>query len=67
MNLEPIIHSEVNQKDKYHTSMHIYMESIKIVPMNLPPWKEWRHICREWTCGHSGERRGWDKLRKYYL
>ena len=24
MTLEPIIHSEVNQKDKYHTSMHIY-------------------------------------------
>ena len=57
MNLEPIIHSEVNQKEKYHISMHIY-GIYKIVPMNLLPWKEWRHIYREWTCRHSGGKRG---------
>ena len=37
MNLEPIIQSEVNQKEeyKYHILMHIYMESRKMVLMNL--------------------------------
>ena len=37
MNLEPFIQSEVNQKEKYkyHMLMHIYMESRKMVLMNL--------------------------------
>ena len=41
MNLEPIIQSEVSQKEnnKYHTLTHvcehIYMESRKMVPKNL--------------------------------
>jgi len=38
--------------------MHIY-EISKIVVMNLLARKEWRHRCRERTCGHSRERRGW--------
>ena len=25
--------------------------------------KEWRLRCREWTCGPSGGRRGWDGER----
>ena len=37
MNVEPIIQSEVSQKDKnkYGILTHIYMESRKIVLMNL--------------------------------
>ena len=37
MNLEPVIWSEVSQKDKnrYSILMHIYIESRKIVLMNL--------------------------------
>ena len=35
MNLEPVIQSELNQKNKYHMLMHIYIESRKMVPMNL--------------------------------
>ena len=36
MNLEPIIQSEVNQKErnKYRVLMHIYMESRKMALMN---------------------------------
>ena len=25
--------------------------------------KEWRLRCREWTCGPSGGRRGWDEWK----
>ena len=37
INLEPIIQSEVNQKekDKYHILTHVYMKSRKMVLMNL--------------------------------
>ena len=37
MNLEPIIQSEASQeeKDKYHSLTHIYMESRKMVLNNL--------------------------------
>ena len=40
------------------------MEYRKITLMNLLAGTEWRHNCREWTCGHSRGRRGWDGLRK---
>ena len=44
MNLEPIIQSEVNQKEKnnYHILIHIYMESRKMVLMNLLAGQQWR-------------------------
>ena len=37
MNLEPVIQSKVNHKEKkiYHILTHIYMESRKMVFMNL--------------------------------
>ena len=34
------------------------MESRKMVQINLSARQEERHRCREWTCGHSGGRRG---------
>ena len=54
MNLEPIIQSEVSQKekDKYHTLMHI---SRRIVLRNLFTGQQWRNRHREQTYGH-GER-----------
>ena len=44
MNLEPIIQSEVSQKDKnkYGILTHIYMESRKIVLMNLFTGQQWK-------------------------
>ena len=61
MSLEPIIQSEVNQKNKY--CIHMYMGSRKMVLMNLLAWQQWggRHG------GHGGwERRGWDEWREYH-
>ena len=47
INLEPIIQSEVSQKekDKYHILTYIYMESRKMVLMNLFAGQQWR---RQW-------------------
>ena len=60
MNPEPIIQSEVSQKekDKYCILMHIYMESRKMVLMNLFARQQWRKRHRErlWTWGEG--RRG---------
>ena len=39
------------------------MESRQMVLMNMFAGQEYRHRCRKWACGHSGERRGWDELR----
>ena len=36
----------------------IYVESRKMVNMNLFAGQEQKHRCREWTCGHSEEGEG---------
>ena len=60
MSLEPIIQSEVNQKNKY--CIHMYMGSRKMVLMNLLAWQQWRGR----HSGHGGwERRRWDEWREY--
>ena len=48
MNLEPIIQSEVSQKekDKYHILMHVY-GSRKMVPKDLFTGQQWRNRHRE--------------------
>ena len=48
-NPEPIIQSEVSQKekDKYRILMHIYMESRKMVLKNLFAGQQWRNRHRE--------------------
>ena len=60
INLEPIIQSEVSQKekDKYHILMHIYKESRKMVLKNLFIGHQWRNRQRIelWTWGEG--RRG---------
>ena len=49
MNLEPIIQSELSQKekDKYHILTHIYMESRKMVLKNVFAGQQWRNRHRE--------------------
>ena len=44
MNLEPIIQSEVSKKEKnkYHILTYIYMESRKMILMNLFAGQQWR-------------------------
>ena len=64
MNLEPIIQSEVNQKekDKSYILAHIYVAFRKIVLTILHTWQQ-RHRCKEQTFGLCG-RRGWNDLRE---
>ena len=58
-NLEPIIQSEVSQKEKYkyHILIHI-MGSKKVALMNLFSGQQWRNRHREQTYGHEGRGRG---------
>ena len=57
VHLEPVIQSEVSQKEKnkYHILIHVH-EIRKIALIQLFVGKEWGCRCREWTCGHSGGR-----------
>ena len=50
--LEPIIQSEVSQKDKDHYSIltHIYMEFRKMIMITLYARQKKRHRCIEQTC-----------------
>ena len=72
MKLEPIIQSEVSQKDKDHYSIltHIYMEFRKMVMISLYAKQKKRHRCTQQTFGLGGRRQGWDVSREqhvYYL
>ena len=51
MNLELVIQNKVGQKKEFYINACIYMESRKMILINL------RHRCREWTHGPSGGRR----------
>ena len=64
--LEPIIQSEVSQKDKDHYSIltHIYMEFRKMVTITLYARQKNRHRCIEQAFGLYARRRGWDDLRE---
>ena len=58
MNLEPVIQSEISQKEKNKFYILTYIWNLeKMVLMNLFAGKEWSHRCRECTSGHSGRRR----------
>ena len=58
MTLEPIIQSEVSQKDKDHYSIltHIYMECRKMVTITLYAKQKKRHRCIEQNFGLCGRR-----------
>ena len=67
MNLETIIQSEVSQKEKSIIYQCVYMESRKMVLMELFARQQWRHRHREQTYGPGGMgggRRGWDVWRE---
>ena len=68
MKLEPIIQSEVSQKEKHQYSilMHIYMEFRKMVMMTLYTRQQEIHRCKEQTFGLCGRRQGWDDLREWH-
>ena len=53
MELEPIIQSELSQKEKHQYSIltHIYMEFRKMVTMTLYARQQKRHRCIERTFG----------------
>jgi len=58
MKLEPIIQSEVSQKEKH-------MESRKMVMMTLHARQQKRHSYKEQTFGLYGRKRGWDDFREF--
>ena len=66
MKLEPIIQSEVSQKEKHQYSIltYIYTEFRKMVTKTLYARQQKRHRCKEQTFGLSGRRPGWDDLRE---
>ena len=58
MNLEPIMQSEVSQKEKdKHCILKYMYESRRMVLKNLFSGQQWRNRHREYTYGH-GEREG---------
>ena len=64
MKLEPIIHSEVNQKETNTVYKCVYMEFRKTVMTVLHAVQQKRHRCKEQIFGLSGRRQGWDVLRE---
>jgi len=60
MKLEPIIHSEVSQKEKHKYSIlkHIYMEFRKMVMITLYTRQQKRHRCIEQSFGLCGRGEG---------
>ena len=68
MKLEPIIQSEVSQKEKHQYSvlMHIYMEFRPMVTITLYMRQRKRHRCIEQSFGLCGRGRGWDDLGEWH-
>ena len=65
MKLEPIIYSEVSQKEKHQYSiLRIYMEFRKMITMTLHVRQKKRHRCKEQIFGLCGRKRGWEDLRE---
>ena len=67
MKLEPIIQSEVSQKEKHQYCIltHIY-GSRKMVMITLYARQQKRHRCKKQSFGLCGRRRGWDDLREWH-
>ena len=68
MKLEPIIQSEVSQKDKDHHNIltHIYMEFRKMLMRTLYAKQKKRHRWIEQSFRLCGRRRGWDVSREQH-
>ena len=65
MKLEPIIQSEVIQKEKHQYSI-IYMEFRKMVMITLYARQQKRHRCIEQSFGLCGRGKGWDDLGEWH-
>ena len=59
MKLEPIIQSEVSQKEKHQYSILTHMEFRKMVTITLYVRQQKRHRCIEQSSGLCGRRQGW--------
>ena len=67
MKLEPIIQSEVSQKEKHQYSiLRIYMEFRKMVTMSLYARQQKRHRRKEQSFGLCGRGWGWDYLGEWH-
>ena len=68
MKLEPIIQSEVSQKEKHQYSIltNIYMEFRKMVTITLYARQQKRHRCIEQSFGLCGRGRGWADLGEWH-
>ena len=65
MKLEPVIESEVSQKEKHQYSIRIiYMEFRKMIMITLYARQQKRHRCIEQSFGLCG--RGWDDLGEWH-
>ena len=64
MKLEPIIQSEVIQKEKHQYSILTHIYGIQKDGNDVRQQK--RHRYKEQTFGLCGRRRGWDDLREYH-
>ena len=65
--LEPIIQSEVSQKEKHQYSiLCIYMEFRKMVMITLYARQQTRHRCIEQFFELCGRGRGWDDLGEWH-
>ena len=65
MKLEPIIQSEVSQKEKHQYSILTHIYGIwKMVTITLYVRQQKGHICIEQSFGLCGRGRGWDDLRE---
>ena len=66
MKLEPIIQTEVSQKEKHQYSIltQIYIEFRNTITMNLYARQQKRCRCKEQTFGLCGRRQRWDDMRE---
>ena len=63
MDLESVI-QKIKSERENTIYLCIYVESRKMVLMNLSAGQQWRHRHREQMCGHSRGRRTWDELKE---
>ena len=66
MKLEPIIQSEVSQKEKRQYSMEYNMEFRKMAITTLYERQQKRHRCVERTFGLRGRGGGWDDVGEWH-
>ena len=68
MKLEPIMQSEISQKEKHQYSilMHIYTEFRKKVTITLYTRQQKRYRCIEQSFGLCGRGQGWDGLGEWH-